>query len=319
VAPAAAHRAQLRPAAQLQDHDGRTTSPAPSNWIGPSRPPKTSAQSAIVTGGSIVPRMVAREGAMRARRRSAPGTRRRGRSRAHRSSTRARTASVASEPVRLRSPSASRASARAASAKRLAPTEATPAPASKASLTRMGWMERERAARNEAELGRVSFAEPFYEDFAFVARRGAPVSPAARPILELGRTTTRRVRRRSALGGRRGRGRLTSIRERKRAAAPDQAGAFRPRDRSRPPHIAHAAGGQTPERVNEFAPGLVIREQTRHLRWPGRGTIRLRPTMGGGPPIVASQRIASNDRRPLDERGESHAPLVGRSRSHRRT
>ena len=34
-------------------------------------------------------------------------------------------------------------------------------------------------------LGRVSFAEPLYDDFAFIARRGAPVSPAARAFLEL--------------------------------------------------------------------------------------------------------------------------------------
>lgn len=35
------------------------------------------------------------------------------------------------------------------------------------------------------KLGRVSFAEPLYDDFAFITRRGAPVSPAARAFLEL--------------------------------------------------------------------------------------------------------------------------------------
>src|SRR5918995_1241198 len=34
-------------------------------------------------------------------------------------------------------------------------------------------------------LGKASFAEPLYDDFAFIARRGAPVSPAARAFLEL--------------------------------------------------------------------------------------------------------------------------------------
>ncbi len=34
-------------------------------------------------------------------------------------------------------------------------------------------------------LGTASFAEPLYDDFAFIARRGAPVSPAARSFLEL--------------------------------------------------------------------------------------------------------------------------------------
>jgi DNA-binding transcriptional LysR family regulator len=34
-------------------------------------------------------------------------------------------------------------------------------------------------------LGRASFAEPLYDDFAFITRRGAPVSPAARAFLEL--------------------------------------------------------------------------------------------------------------------------------------
>jgi DNA-binding transcriptional LysR family regulator len=32
-------------------------------------------------------------------------------------------------------------------------------------------------------LGRASFAEPLYDDFAFITRRGAPVSPAARAFL----------------------------------------------------------------------------------------------------------------------------------------
>jgi DNA-binding transcriptional LysR family regulator len=31
----------------------------------------------------------------------------------------------------------------------------------------------------------ASFAEPLYDTFAFIARRGAPVSPAARAFLEL--------------------------------------------------------------------------------------------------------------------------------------
>jgi DNA-binding transcriptional LysR family regulator len=35
------------------------------------------------------------------------------------------------------------------------------------------------------KLGRASFAEPLYDDFAFITRRGAPVSPAARAFLEL--------------------------------------------------------------------------------------------------------------------------------------
>ena len=34
-------------------------------------------------------------------------------------------------------------------------------------------------------LGRASFAEPLYDDFAFIIRRGAPVTPAARAFLEL--------------------------------------------------------------------------------------------------------------------------------------
>jgi DNA-binding transcriptional LysR family regulator len=34
-------------------------------------------------------------------------------------------------------------------------------------------------------LGTTSFAEPLYDDFAFITRRGAPVSPAARAFLEL--------------------------------------------------------------------------------------------------------------------------------------
>jgi DNA-binding transcriptional LysR family regulator len=34
-------------------------------------------------------------------------------------------------------------------------------------------------------LGTTSFAEPLYDDFAFIARRGAPLSPAARSFLEL--------------------------------------------------------------------------------------------------------------------------------------
>jgi hypothetical protein len=105
----------------------------------------------------------------------------------------------------------------------------------------------------------------------------------------------------------------------KRAAAPDQAGALRPRDRSRPRDIAHAAGGQTPERVNEFAPGLVIREQTRHLRWPVVGRSGFAQRWAAAHPSWRAERIASNDRSPLDERGESQVPMVGRSRSHRRT
>ena len=39
--------------------------------------------------------------------------------------------------------------------------------------------------RSFRSLGSVSFAEPLYDTFAFIARRGAPVSPAARAFLEL--------------------------------------------------------------------------------------------------------------------------------------
>jgi DNA-binding transcriptional LysR family regulator len=39
--------------------------------------------------------------------------------------------------------------------------------------------------RRYRSLGAVSFAEPLYDTFAFIARRGAPVSPAARAFLEL--------------------------------------------------------------------------------------------------------------------------------------
>jgi DNA-binding transcriptional LysR family regulator len=39
--------------------------------------------------------------------------------------------------------------------------------------------------RRFRSLGSVSFAEPLYDTFAFIARRGAPVSPAARAFLEL--------------------------------------------------------------------------------------------------------------------------------------
>ena len=34
-------------------------------------------------------------------------------------------------------------------------------------------------------LGSASFTEPLYDDFAFIARRGASLSPAARSFLEL--------------------------------------------------------------------------------------------------------------------------------------
>ena len=39
--------------------------------------------------------------------------------------------------------------------------------------------------RRFRSLGSVSFAEPLYDTFAFIARRGAPVSPAARAFLDL--------------------------------------------------------------------------------------------------------------------------------------
>ena len=44
---------------------------------------------------------------------------------------------------------------------------------------------RSSTARRFRRLGRASFAEPLYDDFAFIARRGAPVTPAARAFLEL--------------------------------------------------------------------------------------------------------------------------------------
>ena len=59
-------------------------------------------------------------------------------------------------------------------------------------------------------LGRASFAEPLYDDFAFITRRGAPGHPGGTRLPRAGRAPPGRVRRRRPLRRRRRRGRLIS-------------------------------------------------------------------------------------------------------------
>ena len=50
---------------------------------------------------------------------------------------------------------------------------------------------RARRARAAQALGWVPFAEPIYDTFAFITRRGAPLSPAAREFMALAEERSR--------------------------------------------------------------------------------------------------------------------------------